>query len=245
MPLPCGRWGMIPTMNHSEAFVLHVRPYLETSALISLYTEQNGWLNAIAKGCRRPKNPLKGLLQPFQKITLSWLPKPTLSLIVEADLSEWLHPTTQMGRMAGFYVNELLYRLLPNHEVIPTLFTDYIHTVQHLDTPELDPILRIFEHQLLSAMGYAIDCDADEAGLPIRVGGYYRYHPTQRFIEVPQGQEGISGESILALGRNMIELPHYRDIKKILQLALHIHLSGKPLQSQALIRSWLNDKTGG
>lgn len=231
---------MMITLQTSEAFILHVRPYRETSALLSVLTEQYGCLSLIAKGARRPKSPHKGILQPFQQVSLQWKRSGEMGTLYQADLIELIHPITQMARLSGFYLNELLYKLLP-HEVTLAFFQCYKQTLTQLNTPHLETALRFFEKQLLEVMGYAIDYAKDRHGHPIVEESLYTYQPTAGFdLAVGSGGNLFRGASIVALGKNTLESTQLQEAKRLLRQALHVQLRGRKLMSRDLVREFIH-----
>ena len=57
------------------AFVLHSYPFRETSLVLEVFSRQHGRVPLVARGARRPKSALRGLLMSFQPLALSWFGK--------------------------------------------------------------------------------------------------------------------------------------------------------------------------
>ena len=53
-----------------RAFVLHSRPWSETSLMLDVFTEESGRVRLVAKGARSKRSTLKGALQPFTPLLL-------------------------------------------------------------------------------------------------------------------------------------------------------------------------------
>jgi len=142
-----------------RGFVLHKREYSETSFLVDFFTEHNGRITLLAKGARRPRSPLKALLQPFTPLLLRWSGKGDLKTLTKVEAASLTLPMNTLALYSGFYVNEMLVRVLENQTAYQELFQHYLLCVTKLAaTPDaLEPTLRTFEFQVLKALGYGVD----------------------------------------------------------------------------------------
>jgi DNA repair protein RecO (recombination protein O) len=191
----------------------------------------------ISKGARGPRSPYKGLLQPFQHLLLQWKNGREMGTLYQVDLVHLYHPTTQLARLSGFYMNELLYKLVPIYDIPASFFKSYKETLQQLNTEYLERALRYFEKSLLDSIGYGIDYLKDTQGQPIREECSYTYHPTEGFSltnELIMGS--LSGASIVALGQNALQSAHLREVKWLLRRALAVQLRGRVLMTRELVR---------
>ncbi len=225
------------------AYVLHQRPYRNTSAILELLTRDFGRIGAVARGIRGQKSRLKGLLQPFFPLLVSWQGSGDLVTLTNAEGSGV--PVTLSGRAAlsGLYVNELLVRLLPRRDPIEAIFAEYIDVLPRLrDIADEQPALRCFEKALLQELGYGLVLEHEIAtGEPLRDDLEYCYlpetGPARRGNGVAAGLV-ISGHSLLALARNELHDPQVlRDAKNLTRLILSQYLGDKPLKSRELFKA--------
>lgn len=220
----------------SEGYIIHARPYRETSLLLMVLT-QHGTVSLISKGARGPRSPYKGLLQPFQHLLLQWKSARALGNLYQVDLLYLDHPTSQIARLAGLYMNELLYKLSPSYDIPATFFQHYQDTLKQLNTVSLETALRYFEKNLLAGIGYGLDCSKDKQGNALLADCFYRYHPTEGFFLGPEGKDSdFWGASIMALGQNALRSNHLKEAKRLLRWALAVQLNGKVLMSRELVR---------
>ena len=154
-------------VEHERAYVLHVWPYSETSLLVEIYSRAYGRLPLLAKGARRPRSALRGLLMGFQPLSLGWSGRGEVRTL---NRCEWVGglPLLKGGALlCGFYLNELLMRLMAREDPHEALFDQYEATLtQLLQSSDHPRILRTFERALLRELGYAmtLDRDADTGG---------------------------------------------------------------------------------
>lgn len=218
------------------SFVLHTRPYRETSLLVTLFSRDYGRVDAICRGVRKLKSPLKGLLQPFHDLQVSWAGRGDLVTIKDAELVGALANIAQQPLLIGLYLNELLIRLLAPHDPHENLFGHYQALIQQLATAQpSEQQLRQFEKQLLSELGFGLNLELDVHGQPIQQQQHYQYHPEQGFFLTPapnqQGGVVFLGENLLAIANNSFnESQICRDAKRLMRLALNHMLQYKPLR---------------
>lgn len=150
------------------AFVLHGMAWRETSLIVEVMTRHHGRLGLVARGARRPRSALRGLLQPFQPLEVRWSGQSELRNLVGAEWQGGLAPLQGAALMPGFYLNELMLRLLPREDAHPALFDDYLQTMRLLGNDSdrhpveaAEPILRRFEAILLRELGVAPDFSLD------------------------------------------------------------------------------------
>ena len=138
-----------------SAFILHRRPYRNTSLLLEAFSQEQGRLGLVARGVVAPKSRLKGLLQPFTPLLLSWTGVGELATLTTAEETALPIALPPNRGLAGLYVNELLVRLLPRLDPLPSLFVAYETLLAELATaPGEEPPLRRFEKRLLEELGY-------------------------------------------------------------------------------------------
>src|SRR6187200_2060423 len=133
--------------DDQPAFVLHTYPYRETSVIVEALTAEFGRVAMVARGARRPRSELRGLLQAFQPLLLSWFGQVELKTLLKA---EWRGGLPRLGGSAlwcGFYLNELLLKLLAREDPHPRLFGAYRAALEGLaaDAADHAGCLRRFE----------------------------------------------------------------------------------------------------
>ncbi|STQ79125.1 Recombination protein O [Hafnia alvei] len=115
-----------------RAFVLHGRPYSETSLLLDLFTEGHGRVRLLAKGARSKRSSLKGALQPFTPLLVRWGGKGEVKTLRNAEPVSLGLPLTGISLYSGLYVNELVSRVLEQETNYSSLFFDYLNCLQNL-----------------------------------------------------------------------------------------------------------------
>lgn len=219
---------MIPTAELCHAYVLHSRPYREKSRLVELWTLEHGRISGVM---RQQVPPL------FQPCLVAWRGKNPLKTISHCESVGLPLMLVGDATFAGFYLNELLVRLLALEEPQIELFALYSESLAQLNQRELlEPLLRRFERRLLAALGYAFNFHHDVAGQPILAEQRYAYHPEQGFVlAYAQAPECWRGQALLAIAQEDFSQQATRQTAKlILRRALAQQLGSKPLKSREL-----------
>src|SRR6202158_1902598 len=163
--------------DDQPAFVLHAHPYRETSLIVEALTVDHGRVAMVARGAKRPRSELRGVLQAFQPLSVSWAGAGELKTLTRAEWRGGLPLVTGAALLCGFYLNELLLKLLPREDPHPQLFASYATALAELAAGgEQAPVLRKFELTLLAELGYALPLvrDADTGG-PVDPSARYHY----------------------------------------------------------------------
>ena len=224
------------------ALVLHARPWRETSLLIEAFSRGHGRLGLIARGVRRPKSRMRGLLQPFIPLLLSWRGRGELATLTGAELEGGVAPLGGSTAIVGFYVNELLLRFLHRHDPEPILFDHYRATLDGIaDVDDPEPVLRIFEKRLLQAVGYALELEREaHSGIAIEPEGRYRYTADsgpERWSSGPCPGVCVSGSTLLALARERLtDRRELKEAKSLMRSIIDAHCGGRALASRTLWR---------
>ena len=171
-----------PRERHDDepAFVLHAYPYKETSLIVEAFTERLGRVAMVAKGAKRPRSELRGMLQAFQPLVLSWAGTGELKTLAKAEWRGGLPLPGGAALLCGFYLNELLLKLLAREDPHAALWHDYAAALRAL-TADTAPsaqaaTLRRFELRLLVELGYALTLTHDVAsGAAIEADERYHY----------------------------------------------------------------------
>ncbi|MCQ9616877.1 DNA repair protein RecO [Paenalcaligenes niemegkensis] len=154
-------------VHNERAYVLHFSPWRETSLVIQVFSKDYGCLPLVAKGAKRPHSALKPVLSVFQPLALGWTGMNEVKTLTQAECAG-IHPLAGRAMMSGWYMNELLLRLLPREDPHPLLFEAYELTLQQLvDDPRSAPMaLRRFEWILLQQIGYGLDHETPDFSDP-------------------------------------------------------------------------------
>lgn len=240
------RRGVIPARHRDDlfqAFILHRRDYTNTSLLLDVFAIGRGRFSAIAKGARRPRNPASALLQPFQPLWLAAVGRGEVRTLTRSECAG--HPLPLQGRalLGGFYLNELLVRLLARHDSHDPLFVYYQDALARLaDGSDLETLLRQFELRLLAELGYGPTLDRESGGRePVRAERTYIYEAEQglRRAAIRELSPVLSGETLLALTRgDPLGVTQKREARILLRGILTQYLGHRPLKSRELYRRW-------
>jgi DNA repair protein RecO (recombination protein O) len=225
----------------TPGYILHHRPYRDTSRILEIVTRDHGRLSLFARGVRGPKAKLASILQPFQMLLLSWTGRGEAAQLTGAESAQASPPLPPPCLMAAFYLNELLLKLTTRHDPLPALFDTYHATLENLrhDAP-LEPELRIFEKRLLETLGYGLDLGAEaQTGKRIEPGEYYHFRPEQGLVTTVADAAGaLAGHSIIGLANeHLTGERELEDSKRLLQAALAQCLEGRPLATRAVARA--------
>ena len=240
----------LSAMPHREglfqAFVLHRRDYTNTSLLLEVFGSGQGRFPAIAKGARRLRNPGSALLQPFQPLWLAVVGRGEVRTLTRIEGAGRPIPLQGRALLAGFYLNELLIRLLGRQDPHDRLFDAYQAALAQLaEADDLDTLLRQFELRLLAELGYGLTLDREaDSGNPVRADRCYRFE-SERGVQpaAPDTREPtLSGSTLLALACGTpLESTQRREARRLCRQALAPHLGERPLQSRELYRRWYGD----
>jgi DNA repair protein RecO (recombination protein O) len=225
----------------TPGYILHHRPYRDTSRILEVVTREHGRISLFARGVRGPKAKLASILQPFQMLLLSWLGRGEAAQLTGAESAQAAQPLPPPCLMAAFYLNELLLKLTTRHDPLPVLFDTYHETLAGLrNGMPLEPRLRVFEKRLLEALGYGLDLDAEaQTGKRVEPDEYYIFRPEQGLIAtVPEAAGALRGHSLIALASEQLSVGReLEDSRRLLQAALAQCLEGRPLATRAVARA--------
>lgn len=229
------------------AYVLHLKPYKDSSLLLDVFSAKHGRVGLVANGVRKKKGRWQSLLQPFVPIIVSWRGRSELQTVTDVEAAGDAAALSGRFLLSAFYVNELLTYFLHRHDASPDLFECYhtlIHQLATLDNGPsdfqlLEILLRSFEKRLLDETGYGlgIECCAD-TGEEIKPGLTYRYvFGVGPAITYEAAGDGVfSGESLIALQQGRLDTPDIlRDAKRLLKSVIDRQLDGRPLKSRKLM----------
>ncbi|USD32958.1 MULTISPECIES: DNA repair protein RecO [Vibrio] len=230
-----------------RCFVLHRRPYSESSLILDVFSEEFGRVTLMSKGARSKRSNLKGALQPFTPLLLKWSGKGSMKTLRQAEPISLGLPLSGINLYSAMYVNELIGRILMAEVPMPALFHDYLHALTELaqcDNPE--PALRRFELAMLSAMGYGVDfLHCAGTGDAIEPDMTYRYREQKGFIaSVRRDNLTFLGNELIAISeRRFTTKEQLKAAKRFTRIALKPYLGGKPLKSRELFMQILAPKS--
>lgn len=222
------------------ALVLHVRPYRETSAIVSLLTPRHGRVAVLARGARSRRG---SSLQPFNRIRAAWQGRGALATLTrsEPEAHLWLSGT---ALAAGLYVIELIDRLVGEREGAPRLFAGACWALERLaeGVPDAAIVLRQFEQLLLAELGYAIDFERVAGGEPILPDRHYAFEIGFGFFAVAQPSlASYPGQVLLAIATGDYATRLVRiSARRVMRRALSALLGPRPLVSRALLSERLS-----
>jgi DNA repair protein RecO (recombination protein O) len=228
-------------VRQEPAYVIHRRPYRETSLLVDVFALGHGRISLVARGATSPKSPLKAQLQPFQPLLLDWSGRSDLKTLTQAENRRGPLIAGGQALYCGFYLNELLQLLLPGGDPHPELFAAYIQALESLaEEQDIEPVLRRFERALCDSLGYGFRWGETDQGAGVQAQQRYCYDPQQGIVAVPTGQSigGLSGEALLALDAGDLESAEARrTAKRVMRTLIDFLLQGRPLKSRDLFRN--------
>ena len=226
-------------VEFAPAFILHQRPYRETSLLLDVFSEQYGRVSLVAKGVRQKKRSQAGILQLYQPLALSWVGRGDLYTMTSAEALSARYRLTAEAALCGLYINELMVKLLPANVPEPDVFNAYKTALSGLQEAEnTEIILRLFEKRLLLHLGYGLVLDREaETGTLINEASHYTYQADAglRLAQENTTEYIISGRSLLHLSsEDGFDKQSLKEIKQLMRSVIHFYLGGKPLHSRQL-----------
>ncbi|WP_153099835.1 DNA repair protein RecO [Paraburkholderia hayleyella] len=228
-------------ITEQPAFVLHSYPYRETSLIIDVLSHDHGRLALVAKGAKRPHSALRGVLQTFQPLSLSWSGRSELRTLTGAEWVGGMLPLAGDALLCGFYVNELLVKFCAREDPHPQLFQHYVLTLTRLahDEPPVQ-VLRSFERVLLRATGYALALDRTVTRQAVQAGQRYTFDPERGVCEVsdtlPAHWPVIQGQTLLDMERDDYHQPQtVAQSKTLMRFLLNHYLGGTPLATRQIL----------
>ncbi len=222
------------------AFVLHSYPYKETSLIVDMFTRDFGRVGLVAKGAKRPHSKLRGVLQTFQPLQASWSGRSELRTLIDAEWVGGMLPLERTALLCGFYLNELLVKLIARDDAHPRLFDHYVAALNQLAHDEpAQIVLRKFERALLRETGVAADltrCTSTRA--EIVAGADYVVDPERgpRPVRAADVWPVVSGKTLLDIEREDYADPATQaQSKQLMRFLLAHHLGGAPLNTRQIL----------
>ena len=233
------------TRKHDEVrgYVLHTYPFSETSLIVEVFTRTNGRVPLVAKGARRSRS---GALMQFQPFNLSWSGRGDLRTLKKAEWQGGLPPLPPARLFCGFYLNELILKLLARDDAHESLFDRYEDALEQLacDAPEAR-LLRNFEKSLLKETGYALVLTHDtDSGEMVVANARYAYIPGRGPRRLAGGESvevELSGQTLLDMEAG--EFTHPRtaaEAKQLMRMLIHHQMNGRPLATRQVFSQLLD-----
>lgn len=223
-------------IEQQPAYVLHSRPYRETSLLLECLTRDYGRVGVVARGVRRERARVqRAQLEPFQRLSLDLLLRGELATLQAAEPAEAPLRLVGDAGLAGLYLNELTVRLSGRQDPLPDVFDAYARTLPRLAAGEpLAWTLRRFERDLLEAVGYGLQLAYEaESGDPVEPAQHYRYLVEQGPLPCRPGTaHALRGSDLLALGEDVSpDAAGLSALRVMMREVIRFHLGGGELKA--------------
>jgi len=232
-------------VDNQPAYILHQRPFRDTSQILEVFTKDFGRLSIMSRGSRGPKSRLKNVIQPFRALVISWSGRGEMPTLTGAEPASQSIAFLQGKSLAcALYINELLMYLTYKHDVHDLLFSQYHHTVNRLfETDKLEQVLRQFEFNMLENLGVSLDLLHDaKTGNKLNETAEYYYQLESGFCEFDRTSGSaagpvVSGSSLLNISQGHFETDKtLKDAKHLMRYIISHYLGGKSLKSRELFR---------
>jgi DNA repair protein RecO (recombination protein O) len=227
--------------DSQPAYVLHTYPFRETSLVVEVFSRHFGRLGLVARGARRPRSAVRGLMMAFQPLLLSWAGKAELRTLHKAEWQGGVPQLKGPALVCGFYLNELLLKFLAREDAHESLFDVYHEAVAGLaQAGPTEAILRRFEKSLLKELGYALSLDRDDAGRPLDPDGRYTYVIDRGPVAIGSRDDApveVGGRALLDLAcDNFTDATTLAQAKLLMRYLLNHHLGNQELHTRLLLR---------
>jgi len=227
-------------MSHSDpqaAYVLHSRPYRDTSLIVDFFTLEHGKVSAVVQGARRPKSKLRASVQSFVPIQITWRGRNDLKTLTQAEPVAAMLFLNGDALLCGLYVNELLERLLQPFDSHPKLYVYYQYVLNELVSgQDIEGALRTFEHRLLDELGVLPKLEQEFAD------SVYCFNSEQGFVPVAAVTDKNKASCFYGWQLSAIAVDDYSDIqvrraaKRLMRNLIDRALGHKPLRSRELFQ---------
>jgi DNA repair protein RecO (recombination protein O) len=225
-------------VDGQPTFVLHAYPFSETSLIVEAFAQDIGRIALLARGARRPRSVLRGVLMAFQPLELSWSGKGEVKTIIRAEWQGGQPLLSGRALFFGYYLNELLLNLLPREDAHARLFSVYAETLRRFADGPKESDLRLFELAFLRELGYGLTLKCDEKGQPIEPTRHYAYE-IERGPVCLRGSGGsgtsISGKTLIDLDAGDFSDPRsLLEAKQLMRTLIAHYTGGKGLETRKI-----------
>ena len=228
-------------VEQEPAWLLHHRPFRDTSRILDLLTRHHGRLSVVARGSRSARSKLRGVLRPFMPLTIGWVARSELGTLTGAEIGGPPVSLSGDALLSGYYLNELLMNLVHRHDPQADIFDAYVATIRALASG--DPVaaqLRSFEIELLRLLGYAVDLPGSRGeSRRLEPAALYEYRVSDGPVPVAdrRGPMVFSGGELEAIGARRFEDPATLNAaNRLMRGVIAYHLDGKELKSRKVLR---------
>ena len=231
-------------VDGQPAYVLHTYPFRETSLIVEVFSRDFGRVALLARGARRPRSAIRGLLMGFQPLELGWAGKGEVLTLMKAEWQGGQPLLAGAALFCGYYLNELLMHLLPREDAHEQLFEHYTDMLGRLGADPRGKVreadLRHFEKVLLQELGYGLTLHHDSDGMPILATDYYAYRMEEgpvRLAHAEADAQAIAGKTLLDLADEDFSDPRSRlEAKQLMRALIAHYLGGKELETRKIFR---------
>jgi DNA repair protein RecO (recombination protein O) len=228
-------------VDGQAAFVLHAYPFRETSLIVEAFARDFGRIALLARGARRPRSALRGVLMAFQPLELSWAGKGEIKTIMKAEWQGGQPLLAGKSLFCGYYLNELLLNLLPREDAHARLFSVYAETLRRFADEPKEPKesdIRCFERAFLQELGYGLTLKHDDKGQAIDPARYYAYEIERgpvRLREVGDSALAVSGKTLIDLDAEDLSDPRsLLEAKQLMRTLIAHYTGGKGLETRKI-----------
>ena len=219
-------------------YILHTYAFKETSLIVEALSENFGRISLLAKGARRPRSLLRGYLQPFQMIQATWSNVSDLKTLYNVEWNSKYLGLKNQALICGFYMNELIMKLLPKDESSNDFFHFYHQQLEELSLNNgYESLLRVFELKLLEELGYKVKLDEDENGNPINPKKFY-YYEAEYGASLPDASTNgvkIIGQTLIDMHNNdYSHLNTLKESKLLMRYLMRFYTGHDPVKSKEL-----------
>lgn len=235
-------------VDAQPAYVLHAHPFRETSLILEVFSRDHGRVALVARGARRPRSSLRGVLMAFQPLELGWAGKGEVQTLMKAEWQGGQALLVGRGLYCGYYLNELLLHLLPREDAHERLYAAYRLALQSIVDPQpaggLEVILRRFEHALLAELGYGLSLSHDTDGQAIDPEARYCYQIEQGPCRVDRQAPAITPQGPCSSGQTLLDIRDDRyaspraqaEAKQLMRALIAHYLDGRELETRKIFR---------
>lgn len=225
-------------VDGQPAYVLHSYPFRETSLIVEVFSRDHGRVALLARGARRPRSVLRGLLLAFQPLELGWAGKGEVPTLMKAEWQGGQPLLSGKALFFGYYLNELLLHLLPREDTHASLFAAYAAVLRRFADDLQEADLRRFERALLQELGYGLTLTHDEQGVVIDPDAHYAYEIERGPVRLARpGNSALSvrGKTLLDLADDALSDPATQaEAKQMMRALINHHTGGKRLETRKI-----------
>ena len=227
-------------VQQQAAYLLHQRPFRDSSLLLDVFSRDYGKLALVARGARAQKSRLKPLLRPFVPLRIAWVLRTDLGTLTGVEVDGHLLSLSGDALLSGYYVNELILHFLHRHDPQPEVFETYVQTVDSLARSENPaPTLRLFEIELLRLLGYAVNFEHEALSHDdLDPDKHYEYRAEQGPVGVARdsGPMVFRGDELIAIREHRLDdATVLRAASRLLRGVINHHLDGRELKSRKVL----------